>query len=133
MTIATQTLSQLPENSLAAIFGNCATLVSFRVSAHDAKELIPELAVSGEGPRTLKQAFDPIVPVTELQNLPDYKLYVRTLYGNHPQEPFLVDSFPSLLADARSAKAFDVARTSVERYGCRRELVERGLRRFLTA
>lgn len=133
LTIATQTLSQLPESSLAAVFGNCATLVSFRVSAHDAKELVREFAVSGEGPRTLEQTFDPIVPVAELQNLPDYKLYVRTLDGNHPQEPFLVDSFPSLLANARSAKVFDVARTSVERYGCRREQVERGLQRFLTA
>jgi type IV secretory pathway TraG/TraD family ATPase VirD4 len=36
LTIGTQTLSQLPEASLAAVFGNCATFISFRVGGEDA-------------------------------------------------------------------------------------------------
>src|SRR5207253_9841249 len=46
LTIGTQTLSQLPDTSVAAVFGNCATIVSFRVSSEDAKELVREFAAS---------------------------------------------------------------------------------------
>src|SRR6266540_168958 len=51
LTLGTQTLSQLPSDSIAAVFGNCATIISFRVSGDDAKELVREFAASGEGPR----------------------------------------------------------------------------------
>src|SRR6185436_3496321 len=44
LTIGTQTLSQLPEASVASVFGNCATVLSFRVSGDDAKELVREFA-----------------------------------------------------------------------------------------
>src|SRR3954468_895015 len=88
LTIGTQTLAQLPDDSLAAIFGNCATLVSFRVSGDDAKALVREFGASGEGWRGAEQLYDVIVPATELQNLPDYKLYVRTLMHGRPHDPF---------------------------------------------
>src|SRR6195256_6724000 len=87
LTIATQTLTQLPEESLAAVFGNCASIISFRVSGNDAKSLVREFGASGEGPRSAEQMYDLIVPAAELQNLPDYKLYVRTLADGRPQEP----------------------------------------------
>lgn len=48
LTLGTQTLSQLPEGSVAAVFGNCATIVSFRVSGDDAKALVREFAASGK-------------------------------------------------------------------------------------
>src|SRR5437867_10059669 len=35
LTIGTQTLSQLPEETLASVFGNCATIISFRVSGDE--------------------------------------------------------------------------------------------------
>src|SRR5438067_5972025 len=55
LTIGTQTLAQLPDDSLAAVFGNCATLVSFRVSGADAQALVREFGVSGEGWRGAEQ------------------------------------------------------------------------------
>jgi hypothetical protein len=48
LTLGTQTLSQLPEESVAAVFGICATIASFRVSGDDAKALVREFAASGE-------------------------------------------------------------------------------------
>jgi type IV secretory system conjugative DNA transfer VirD4/TraG family protein len=50
-TVATQTLSQLPEKMVASIFGNAATIVSFRVSHDDAMAPVREFAANGEGPR----------------------------------------------------------------------------------
>lgn len=131
LTIGTQTLSQLPEVSIAAVFGNCATLVSFRVSAGDAKELVREFAASGEGPRTAEQMNDVIIPATELQNLLDYKLYIRTLSDGRPLEPFLVDSFPPAPGLGNENLGGTVMRTSSHRYGRERAHVERRLNRFL--
>jgi hypothetical protein len=133
LTIGTQTLSQLPEDTRASVFGNCATIVSFRVSGEDARELVREFAVSGEGPRTAEQMFDVIVPASELQNLPDYKLYIRTLLDGRPQDPFLVESFPPLLKSGGEAASLRVIATSSRRFARDRRAVERSLARFLTS
>lgn len=68
LTVATQTLAQLRRHNdeiVPAIFGNCGTLVSFRVSGDDASLLAKEFASD--------------VIATQLENLPDYELYLRTL------------------------------------------------------
>ena len=73
-----------------------------------------------------------IVPATELQNLPDYKLYVRTLLNGRPEEPYLVDGFPPFEKSGKETTADSVIRTSLQRYGRDRRVVEKGLNRFLT-
>ena len=133
LTIGTQTLSQLPDTTIEAVFGNCATIISFRVSGEDAKALVREFAASGEGPRTAEQAYDIIIPASELQNLADYKLYVRTLLAGRPLEPFLVHSFPPLEKTGMESDPATVIRTSLERYGTDRGAVETMLNRFLAA
>jgi hypothetical protein len=133
LTIGTQTLAQLPDESLAAVFGNGATIVSFRVSGNDAQALVREFAASGEGPRLAGDTYDVIVPASELQNLPDYKLYVRTLLNGRPQEPYLVDSFPPFEKSGQETTAECVIRTSLQRYGRDRHGVERMLNRFLVS
>jgi hypothetical protein len=68
LTVATQTLAQLRKHNdeiVPAIFGNCGTLASFRVSGDDAVILAKEFASD--------------VIATQLENLPDYELYLRTL------------------------------------------------------
>jgi len=132
LIIGTQTLSQLPDESMAAVFGNCATIVSFRVSGDDAKALVREFASSGDGPRLAEDMYDVIIPASELQNLPDYKLYVRTLLNGRPQEPFLVDSFPSFPKSGKETTADKVIRTSLQRYGRERRGVEKMLNWFLS-
>jgi type IV secretory pathway TraG/TraD family ATPase VirD4 len=132
LTIGTQTLSQLPEETLAAVFGNCASIVSFRVSGDDAKALVREFAASGEGPRLATEMFDVIVPASELQNLPDYKLYLRTLLNGQPQQPFLVESFPPFPKVGRVTTAERVIRSSAQRFGRDRAKVEKVLDQFLS-
>lgn len=133
LTVGTQTLTQLPEGSIEAVFGNCATIISFRVSGDDAKALVRDLGASGEGPRSAEQMYDLIVPAAELQNLADYELYVRTLADGRPQEPFLVQSFPPFPKTNRENSVDRVLRTSGQRYGRERARVEKGLARFLQA
>jgi hypothetical protein len=77
--------------------------------------------------------YDIIVPASALQNLPDYKLYVRTLLQGRPQEPYLVDGFPPFPKDGSETTADRVIRTSRARYGQDRQVVEQGLNRFLAA
>ena len=132
LTIGTQTLSQLPEATLAAVFGNCATIAAFRVSGDDAKALVNEFAASGQGARMAEQAFDVIIPATELQNLPDYSLYVRTLLNGKPQDPFLVHSYPPHLTTASLAKADTIVRVSAARFGRDRSKVNRIMIQFLS-
>ena len=68
LAVATQTLAQLRRHNdeiVASIFGNCGTLASFRVSGDDAVILAKEFASD--------------VVATQLENLPDYELYLRSL------------------------------------------------------
>jgi hypothetical protein len=102
------------------------------VSGDDAKALVREFAASGEGPRSAEQMYDIIIPASELQNLPDYKLYVRTLLHGRPQDPFLVDSFPPFEKSGKETNAETVIRTSLQRYGRDRRGVERVLNQFLS-
>jgi type IV secretory pathway TraG/TraD family ATPase VirD4 len=129
LTIGTQTLSQLPANQIAAVFGNCATIAAFRVSGDDAKALVREFAASGEGPRTAEQLYDRIIPASELQNLPDYQLYLRTLHGGRPLEPFLVHSFPPFERTGVEANPETVISASGQRYARCTHGAERYLRR----
>lgn len=133
LTVGTQALASLPEGSLEAIFGNCATLVSFRVSGDDAQALVREFAASGEGPRMAEQMYDAIVPAAELQNLPDYSLYVRTLFEGRPLDPFLVRGYPPFSKGGHETTAEKAIRASRQRYGRDRVRVDRGISRFLAA
>lgn len=133
VTLGTQTLAQLPDGSLEAVFGNCATIASFRVSGDDAQALVREFAASGEGPRMAEQMYDAIVPAAELQNLPDYTMYVRTLFDGRPLDPFRVRGYPPFEKTGHETTAELVMRTSRQRYGRDRGQVERGIGRFLAA
>lgn len=53
ITIANQYLSQLSDEVRDAVLGNVGTLVSFRISAHDAKTLSPELGDTKDLPNQL--------------------------------------------------------------------------------
>ena len=74
-----------------------------------------------------------IGPASELQNLADYKLYVRTLLNGRPQGPYLVDSFPPFDKTGTETTAGQIIRVSRARYGRDRQAVEKALNRFLAA
>lgn len=108
------------------------------MSGEDAEELVREFGVNGAGARTAEQWMDLIVPASELQNLPDYKMYLRTLLDGAPRDPERVAAFPPLSPighgpEQRRLRRERVSRTSLERFGRNRAQVEAELNRFLSA
>jgi hypothetical protein len=140
LVLGTQTLAQLPDATIAAVFGNVGTIGSYRVSHEDAQTLIRHFAVSGEGPRTAEQWFDTVIPASELQNLPDHKFYFQTLVKGRPHDPICVDAFPPMRRQhiidiwkrqGRTARRERVVHVSGERFGRDRARIEAEIKRFL--
>jgi hypothetical protein len=125
LVIATQTINQLQEKSIDAVFGNCATIMSFRVSGDDAARLEREFAL--------------VLPARELQHLPDYKLYVRTLrslegiVGDVPSDPLKVRAFAPFTNGGEENHREKVLRTSLERFTQSRQDVEARITKFFSA
>ena len=71
-------------------------------------------------------------PASSAPNLADYKMYIRTMLGGQPVEPFLVQSAPPLSGVGKATDAETIVRTSLQRYGRDRAQVERRLNRFLS-
>lgn len=118
LTVATQTLGQLPPASQRAILGNCATVASFRVSGEDAQ--------------VLEQEFAEKVTAPQLQELKDYTVYLRTLRDGNPLHPDLLRTFPPIKPDGSETEPWRLVRTSRQRYGRPRHAVEARLHRFLS-
>jgi hypothetical protein len=124
LAIATQNIEQLSREAAAAVFTNCATLISFRVSSTDAGRLHDEFAMGD----SLQEA---------LQDLPDFKAYVRTLACDdetgvcEPTYPKPVVTRPPLRKHKNAEWRQSLIRTSNERYTRPRAAVDAGIARFL--
>lgn len=119
LTVATQTLAQLRRHNdevVPAIFGNCGTLVSFRVSGDDATLLAKEFASD--------------VIATQLENLPDYDLYLRTLAVAAGGESLMASqaerhtAYPPFHNNKDAQDGQRVIRASFERYTSHRPSVD---------
>jgi hypothetical protein len=122
LTIATQGIEQLSKDAASAVFTNCATVVSFRVSNTDAERLKDEFAM--------------VVPASNLQDLADWKMYVRTLGrgtngASSPSGPHLVQAYAPFSKVHGNADREQVVRVSRERYTKSRAVVDAKLTRFL--
>ena len=122
LVLATQGIEQLSEDAAFAVFTNCATLVSFRVSGTDAKRLKDEFAM--------------VVPASNLQDLPDWKMYVRTLSREtngaaSPSGPHVVSAHPPFARGRRNAPRQQIVEASRQRYTRHRSEVDAKLARFL--
>lgn len=119
LTLATQGIEALPREAAFAIFSNCATVISFRVSGTDAARI--------------KDEFGLALPASSLQELPDYTMYVRTLTrgsgaGASPSGPHYVSGHPPFERHPRHAHPESVIRVSQARYATPRAAVEEKLR-----
>lgn len=102
--LATQALARLDATDPAlrgTVFGNVDTLGVFQVSAEDA--------------RYLKHELDGVVDETDLTNLPDHQLYLKTTAGDGRLPTCLVETLPPCGGSADAAAA--LARASARRYG----------------
>ncbi len=72
--MANQFLDQLTERIRAAIFGNCGTIISFRVGATDADLLSKE--------------FYPVFEAIDFVNLPRYSMYLKLMIDGATSAPF---------------------------------------------
>jgi hypothetical protein len=122
VAICLQQLEAISRETAAAIFTNAANLIAFRVSSTDAERLRDEFAV----------AF----PGAVIQDLADYRAYVRTLRcddnGCWPAEPEKVATYPPFKKTYNAEWRSRIERTSNERYTKRRTRVEEAIARFLT-
>jgi hypothetical protein len=127
LTVATQTLAQLRRHNdeiVASIFGNCGTLASFRVSGDDALILAKEFASD--------------VIATQLENLPDYELYVRTLIYSEGSSALMasqaqrITAYPPFQNNKDAQESQRVIRASFERYTQPRASVDEWLSRTFT-
>lgn len=127
LTVATQTLAQLRRHNdeiVASIFGNCGTLASFRVSGDDAGILAKEFASD--------------VIATQLENLPDYELYVRTLIYSEGSSALMasqaqrITAYPPFQNNKDAQDSQRVVRASFERYTQPRAGVDEWLSRTFT-
>ena len=123
LVLATQGIEQLSEDAASAVFTNCATLASFRVSGTDAARLMKEFATP--------------LPAASLQDLEDYKIFVRTLTTlspegpSSPSGPFCVKAYPPLPKESWAADRHRIVRASRERFTRPRATVDAELARFL--
>lgn len=77
--MANQFLDQLNEKVRAAIFGNCGTIISFRVGANDAELLAKE--------------FYPVFDAIDLVSLPRYAMYLKLMIDGATSQPFSAKTF----------------------------------------
>jgi hypothetical protein len=125
LTIATQGIESLLREDAAAVFTNCGTIVSFRVSGADALRLAGEFAMD--------------IPAANLQTIPDHTFYVRTLESRarkertsaSPTTPHLVNAFRPFSSPSRPAFRENIVRRSIEQWTKPRSELEAQLARFL--
>jgi hypothetical protein len=122
LVLATQGIEQLSPEAASAVFSNCATLISFRVSGTDAHRLTGEFAT--------------LLPAASLQDLDDYKVFVRTLVrgpsgASSPSGPHRLATYPPFGAPRRKAPRDFITRVSQARYTKQRVEIDSKFKRFL--
>jgi CxxC-x17-CxxC domain-containing protein len=111
-----QYIEQLHETVKAAIFGNIGTLISFRVGAADAEELVRE--------------FTPIFTEGDLVNIPKYEMYLKLMIDGIASDPFSAIGLPPLTAEQETGNMEKAIRVSRERYATSKSVVEDKILRF---
>lgn len=77
----------------------------------------------------MARQFGVILPGAEIQDLEDFKCYIRTLTTDQPSGPHLVQTFQPFDRTGAENDAETLTRTSLQRYGRPRSEVESRLNR----
>ena len=115
LTLAHQYISQMDEKVRDAVFGNIGTLVSFRVGAEDAEFLGKE--------------FVPNFTAEDLVSLGKYNIYLKLMIDGISGRPFSAETL-SLFPELEESNEEKIIKTSRERYGTSRKIVEEKISRW---
>ncbi len=115
LTLTNQYLDQIPNDIKKSILGNVGTLVSFRLGAPDAVEL--------------EQEFAPEFNAIDLENMGKYQICLKLAIDNMVSRPFSAETLPPI-AIAMGNNYERIIKTSRERYGTKREIIEDKIRRW---
>lgn len=113
LTLASQYLSQIPPEILAAVFGNVGTYISLRLGAEDGAEMARQFGIDNE------QAF---------LDLPNFAARIRPLIDGNPGSAEYVHLLPP--PSPLHSRATRLIRNSNVRFGRNRLEVEAYIRRF---
>lgn len=114
LIIAHQYIRQIDETVANAVFGNVGTLVTFRVGAADAEELVKE--------------FSPFFTEEDIVNLPKFHIYLKLMIDGVASNPFSACALPPLSAPENNEEK--IIKVSRERYAKSREVVEDKIMRW---
>ncbi len=115
LILANQYIMQLEEKVSDAVFGNCGTIVSFRVGAADAE--------------ILEKEFEPVFMMNDLVNLPKYNVYLKLMIDGIAGDAFSATTLPPILVETPGIDEKVIAVTR-ERYASSQEEVEEKIRRW---
>ncbi|MBU2540137.1 type IV secretion system DNA-binding domain-containing protein [Patescibacteria group bacterium] len=115
LTLGHQYIAQMEDEVRDAVFGNVGTLILFRIGAEDAEYL--------------EREFTPEFLAQDLVGLTKYNIYLKLMIDGVAGRPFSAQTLPPIEAPEKSSRD-KIIKTSRERYGVRRELVEDKIRRW---
>jgi CxxC-x17-CxxC domain-containing protein len=115
ITLGHQYIAQMDELVRDAVFGNVGTLAVFRVGAEDAE--------------FLEKEFSPEFTAEDLVNLPKYNIYLKLMIDGVAGHPFSAETLPPPIPLEESNRE-KIIKTSRERYGVKRDLVEEKIARW---
>ncbi len=115
LILANQYITQLEEKVSDAVFGNCGTLVAFRVGAPDAE--------------LLEKEFEPVFMMNDLINLPKYQIYLKLMIDGIAGDAFSATTLPPILIETPGINDKVIA-GSRERYASSQQEVEDKIRRW---
>jgi type IV secretory pathway TraG/TraD family ATPase VirD4 len=119
LTLGHQYISQLPEPLQSAIFGNVGTMIAFRVGYEDAEILATHFHPSG--PQAMAaHAFSDVA---------QYEAWARVMRKGEISDPILVTTLPPLAPTYRGRDR--LIQNSRERFGIRREVMERKINQWM--
>ncbi|MFH1662181.1 MAG: CxxC-x17-CxxC domain-containing protein [Candidatus Falkowbacteria bacterium] len=118
LIMAHQYIEQLGDVVKAAVFGNVGTLMTFRVGATDAEELVKE--------------FTPVFIEEDLVNLPKYEMYLKLMIDGVASDPFSAKGLPPLSEEEKTGNTEKAINVSRERYAKKKDVIEDKIMRWHT-
>jgi hypothetical protein len=113
LIVANQFVSQIDEDVKNAVFGNVGTMIAFRVGVPDAN--------------FLQHEFSPTFNEGDLTNIEKYHVYIKTIVGNEPVQPFsmsLKKDMDAVMARMNPKQAEMIKQLARLKYGKPKESVE---------